>query len=91
MGYMRRRIIAIPNSLFIRRYQTEDTDGVDETDCGMEWPEHENPDVARYRSFYQVSHVILLLCLNIHLQISVEDTTLWEKTNTLVPKLEIET
>ena len=26
----------------------------DETDCGMEWPEFENTDVARYRRFYQV-------------------------------------
>lgn len=42
----------------IRRYQrTEGVDGVDETDCGKEWPEYENPDVARYRRFYQVRNL----------------------------------
>ena len=32
-----------------------DTADEEEVDCGVEWPPNENRDVARYRSFYQVS------------------------------------
>ena len=51
--------------LFVRRkYQhEEDVDAPDEStlDCGKEWPDFENPDVARYRRFYQVGALLFLL------------------------------
>ena len=36
----------------------EGVDGAEETDCGTEWPDYENPDVARYRRFYQVCAIM---------------------------------
>ena len=42
-----------------RMYQPEDVDAPDEgtLNCGAEWPDFENPDVARYRCFYQVHEI----------------------------------
>lgn len=43
-----------PFLLHLRRYQAvEGVDAAEEVDCGTEWPEGENPDVAMYRKFYQ--------------------------------------
>ena len=46
-------IIVINNC---RGYQSDNSvDGPgDNIDCGQEWPDCDNPDVPRYRKFYQV-------------------------------------
>ena len=53
-------VFRISSADVYRKYQAEeDIDVSEEVDCGQEWPDCENTDVARYREFYQVGGSVL--------------------------------
>ena len=56
-------VFRISSADVYRKYQAEeDTDVSEEVDCGQEWPDCENTDVARYREFYQVGGSVVDNC-----------------------------